>query len=161
MLTIASRLNVGSYVGESLTQIKTAQAYNHQPHERKRCLRPTVSTGPADRPVQLTIPKNQRFNSRCWLMQLAGIHHADWPDWNRMWRKSRWVFGDSGGMQARFRDIEWVSGGSLAAHYWWAWVKRAFIFPILLDVNSYSLSFDTASDSVVRDSGRQGAGIFC
>ena len=42
---------------------------------------------PAERPVQLTIPKNQRFNSRCWLMQLAGIRHADWPDWNRMWRK--------------------------------------------------------------------------
>lgn len=46
------------------------------------------------------------------------------------WRKSGWVFGDSSVMQARFRDIEWVSGGSLAVHYWWYWVKRAFILPI-------------------------------
>lgn len=64
-------------------------------------------------------------------MQVAGIRHADWPDWSRMWRKSGWVFGDSSGMQARFRAIEWVSGGSLAVHYWWTWVKRAFILPIL------------------------------
>lgn len=28
--------DVGSYVGESLTQIKTVQAYNHQPHDRSR-----------------------------------------------------------------------------------------------------------------------------
>ena len=41
-------------------------------------------------------------------------------------------FSVSSGMQARCRDIEWVSGGSLAVHYWWTWVKRAFILPILL-----------------------------
>ncbi|MCU7861374.1 MAG: hypothetical protein KZQ86_16445 [Candidatus Thiodiazotropha sp. (ex Lucinoma kastoroae)] len=75
----------------------------------------------------------------------AGDRPAWWLVWNRMWSKCGRIFDGSSGMQARFRAIEWLSGGSLAANYWWTWVKRVFILPILrktIDVQYFIWSID-------------------
>ncbi|MDX1816646.1 MAG: ABC transporter transmembrane domain-containing protein [Marinobacter sp.] len=54
--------DVGSYVGESLTQIKTVQAFNHQPHDRSFFA--TVSEQAFD-------VARQRIRQRAWLTTLA------------------------------------------------------------------------------------------
>jgi ATP-binding cassette subfamily B protein len=54
--------DVGSYVGESLTQIKTVQAYNHQPHDRSRF---------ADVVEEAFAVARVRIRQRAWLTTIA------------------------------------------------------------------------------------------
>lgn len=54
--------DVGSYVGESLTQIKTVQAYNHQPHDRSRF---------ADVAEEAFAVARVRIRQRAWLTTIA------------------------------------------------------------------------------------------
>ncbi|ADP99473.1 LOW QUALITY PROTEIN: lipid A ABC transporter ATPase/inner membrane protein [Marinobacter adhaerens HP15] len=54
--------DVGSYVGENLTQIKTVQAFNHQPHDRK------YFSEVSERAFEIA---RQRIRQRAWLTTLA------------------------------------------------------------------------------------------
>ena len=54
--------DVGSYVGENLTQIKTVQAFNHQPHDRERF------AGVVENAFAIARP---RIRQRAWLTTLA------------------------------------------------------------------------------------------
>jgi len=54
--------DVGSYVGESLTQIKTVQAFNHQPHDRRFFSRVSEKAFEIAR---------ERIRQRAWLTTLA------------------------------------------------------------------------------------------
>ncbi|GBO84396.1 ABC transporter ATP-binding protein/permease [Marinobacter salsuginis] len=54
--------DVGSYVGESLTQIKTVQAFNHQPHDRR------YFSEVSERAFDIA---RQRIRQRAWLTTLA------------------------------------------------------------------------------------------
>ena len=54
--------DVGSYVGESLTQIKTVQAFNHQPHDRR------FFSGVSEKAFEIA---RERIRQRAWLTTLA------------------------------------------------------------------------------------------
>lgn len=54
--------DVGSYVGENLTQIKTVQAFNHQPHDRR------YFAEVSERAFEIA---RQRIRQRAWLTTLA------------------------------------------------------------------------------------------
>lgn len=54
--------DVGSYVGENLTQIKTVQAFNHQPHDRR------YFSEVSERAFEIA---RQRIRQRAWLTTLA------------------------------------------------------------------------------------------